>query len=347
MWCAYAFYNAGLGDYSIRVKVSYDYGATWGSGPADSGEQLSQPGSDMPYVCLTQVGENLYAIYSQSRSDLYYRHLAGSGGNWDDPVHILSADYIDSNFDCAASPDRKLGIAICPSTNSRVYFREFDGVNLSGLQEAAQHKGKTPQIAYLSGKPHIFYARYGGGDFWIPAYALKDGTSFVGAELIKGIGLFEKVFLYCDSAATKFNDKTAEAGNTASADIYHPQSNALLASGGDCLYLGMANRFFCAAIILSTAGAGGTVVCEYFDGGNWIGFTPASGAYDLNQSSQLVIFWNDLESVPAAWQACLVNSTFMYWIRARVVNSFSTLPVGTQILATSKINHFIKTEEAA
>jgi hypothetical protein len=347
MWCAYAYYNSGLGVYSIRAKVSYDQGATWGSGPSDSGEQLSEPDSNMPYVCLTLVGTNLYAVYSQSRSNLYFRHLSGSGGIWDTPVHILTANYIDSNFDCACSPDKKLGIAICPSVSDRIYFREYDGVSLSGLQEAVQFKGRSPQVAYLMGKVHIFFAQSAGGDFWIPAYGYKDGDTFGGGELTKGIGSFEKVFLYSDLAVTHFADRTSESISAASADIYHPHSNAILAAAGDCLYLGRSDKFFCGAIVLSTSGNAGAVVWEYFDGGNWIGFTPQSGAYHFNFSSQLIYFWNDPDSAPVSWQACSVNSEFKYWIRARVVTPFTTPPVGSQILATSKVNHFIKTEEAA
>jgi hypothetical protein len=347
MWCAFAFYNAGLGTYSIRAKVSYDQGVTWGSGPSDSGEQLSEPDSNMPYVCLTLIGTNLYAVYSQMRSNLYFRHLSGSGGIWDDPVHILTANYIDSNFDCACSPDKKLGIAICPSTNNKIYFREYDGVNMGGLQEASQFKGRSPQVAYLMGKVHIFFAQSTGSDFWIPAYALKDNDVFSGGELAHGTGLFEKVFLYSSLAATHFADKTNESISAAVADVYHPQSNAILAANGDCLYLGRSDKFFCAAFMLSTIGNAGTVVWEYFDGSNWIGFTPISGAYQFDISNQLIYFWNDPESAPGSWQACLVNSEFMYWIRARVINQFTTPPVGSQILSAAKVNYFLKTEEAA
>jgi hypothetical protein len=34
--------------------------------------------------------------------------------------------------------------------------------------------------------------------------------------------------------------------------------------------LGNADKFFCAAIVLSTTGSGGSVVWEYFDGGDWM-----------------------------------------------------------------------------
>lgn len=347
MWCAYAYYNSGLGVYSIRSKVSYDLGVTWGSGPADSGQQISEQGSDMPYVCLIQVGANLFAVYSQARSNLYFRLRIGPAGDWEDPVHIATADYIDHNFDCGSSPDHKLGIAFCPSLINRIYFREYDGVAMSGLQEAAQYRGRSPQVAYLMNKAHIFFARSVGNDFWIPDCAIKDGANFNNSEMFSGVGQFDKVLLYSESASAHFADKTVEAISECSADIYHPQSYALVSSSGDCLYMGKVDKFFCAAVVLSNAGSGGSVVWEYFDGGDWIGFTPLSGAYQFNQPSQIITFWDDTESVPPSWQACAVNSEYMYWIRARVVNQYSLPPVGSQILATAKLNQFVKTSEAA
>jgi hypothetical protein len=347
MWCAYSYYNSGLGVYSIRSKVSYDLGVTWGSGPADSGQQISEPASDMPYVCLIQVGANLFAVYSQARSNLYFRRRIGPAGDWENAVHIATADYIDYNFDCGSSPDQKLGIAFCPSLTNRIYFREYDGVALSGLQEAARYQGRSPQVAYLVNKVHVFFARSAGGGFWIPACAIKDGADFSVDDISQGVGLFAKVILYDESVPAHFVDKTTEAADESPADVYHPNTYALLSSVGDCLYLGNADKFFCAAIVLSTTGSGGSVVWEYFDGGDWIGFTPVSGAYQFNQINQLVIFWDDTESVPPTWQACAVNSEYMYWVRARTVNQFTRPPVGTQILAAAPVNQFVKASEAA
>jgi hypothetical protein len=346
MWCAYSYYDSGQNAYTVRTKVSYDNGATWGAGPGDTGTQLSESNVAMPYVALVLAGSNLYAVYSQARSNLYYRFQAGSDGSWDDPVLILSADYIDADFDCGVSSDMKLGFAICPSTVNKIYFREYDGVNLGGLQEAAQHKGRTPQISYLSGRAHLFYAKYVGGDFWIPTYAVKEAAAFAGNDLLKGIGLFDKVLVYDDTAMVKYEDKTIESASISSADVYHSSSNALLAAIGDCLYLGMADKFFCCAIILSTAASGGNVVWEYFNGSAWVEFTPESGVCGFDQSSQLVNFWADLDSAPGSWQCCLVNTHFLYWIRARVSNAFTTAPIGSQIMAAARPNHFVKTEEA-
>jgi stringent starvation protein B len=59
------------------------------------------------------------------------------------------------------------------------------GVALSGLQEAARYQGRSPQVAYLVNKVHVFFARSAGGGFWIPACAIKDGADFSVDDIAK------------------------------------------------------------------------------------------------------------------------------------------------------------------
>lgn len=346
LWCAYAYYDSGSEVYYVRVKSSADDGLTWGSGPSDTGAQLSGSSTDMPYVNLSFVGNNLYAVYSQERSDLYYRKYDGSEEQWESAVLVLASNYIDSDFDCAVSGDMKLGITMSSSESAKLYFRELDGVTMSGLQEVASHRAKTPQIVYNANKPLIFYAREIGNNIYFPCYAFKENGNFVTDELIAGIGFFDKVFVYDDSAQTKFEDKTQEASNIQEADIYHSSSNALIENTGDCLYIGIEEKFFCVAIVLSTVGSGGIVVWEYYNGDSWVSFSPQSGDYDFDQNIKLVFLWNDLESVPEGWQSNTVNSEYMFWVRARVTNDFTTAPVGTQITASPKTDHLALSREA-
>ncbi len=339
LWCAFSYYDSGTQTYTTRIKSSTDGGLTWGTGPADTGTALSGSSSDMAYVNLNFMGNDLYAVYSQSRSNLYFRKRDSSGGSWDSAVSLFNSNYIDSEFDCAVSSDLKLGIAICPSSASNVYFREYDGVNLSGLQEAAAVSAKAPQIIYKSTRPYLFYARDIGNSLFLPSYAYKDGENFTAGDLINGVGFFDKVMLYNGNAQT-YQDKTNEAINADAADVYHSSSNAIIDDAGDCLYIGKDSKFFCAAIILSTAGNGGTVVWEYYNGAEWESFIPESGAYNFNESSKVVYLWNDLESAPSDWQSSSVNSENKLWVRARVTGDFTTAPVGTQVAASPKSDHF-------
>jgi hypothetical protein len=89
-------------------------------------------------------------------------------------------------------------------------------------------------------------------------------------------------------------------------------------------------------VVLSTAGGGGAVVWEYFDGEDWSQFTPDSGAYHFDSADNLVYLWADSASIPSDWQISKVSNYSAYWIRIRVTSAFSTDPVGTQILAAVK-----------
>ncbi|MCD6161188.1 MAG: hypothetical protein J7K40_02100 [candidate division Zixibacteria bacterium] len=331
LWCAFACYDSAEEDYHIRIKSS-DTGTIWGTGPSDTGAELSGSSNEMPYVNLNFIGSDLYAVYSQNRSNLSFRRRDGLSGSWDSAIALLNSSYIDAEFDCAVSDDQKLGIAACPSSAGIVYYREYDGVNFSGLLQAADEKAKAPQVLFNRNTPFIFYVKDVGSDRFLPRYAYKDGENFTAGNLISGIGLCHRVLLF-DNSDDSFDDKTSAAANTNTADIYHSSSNALIDAVDDCLYVGMEEKFFCLSIILSTAGSGGTVVWEYFDGDDWQSFTPVSGGCNFDELNETIYLWNDLDSTPDNWQSSSVNAKNYFWIRTRTTAAFTISPVGTQIMA--------------
>jgi len=230
-------------------------------------------------------------------------------------------------------------VVFAPSESGRVYLKEFDGLTWSGLVEVESVTALSPQIVYLENAPHIFYARALGGDYRIARAAVKSGGTFVLSNLSPATGQFDKVFLY-NAGTGQYQDKTTAAANTSSADVVHSASGAMLNSVDDCIYLGKSSKFGVAAMILTPAGAGGAVAWEYFDGVQWIEFTPYSGAYHFDFADRLVYLWQDGASIPGDWQLGNVNGTNAFWIRARVTTGFTTNPIGTQILAACKLDDF-------
>jgi len=95
----------------------------------------------------------------------------------------------------------------------------------------------------------------------------------------------------------------------------------------------MDEKFNQVKVILSTAGIGGQVVWEYWNGFEWKSFTPYSGVYHLDSANRLVVLWQDLFSVPSDWQQCGANNSTEFWVRVKVVTGYTTAPVGTQITA--------------
>src|SRR4030065_1522100 len=54
---------------------------------------------------------------------------------------------------------------------------------------------------------------------------------------------FDKVFCFDQSGGTQFQDKTTEAANTTTADIFPTTSNGLVKDINDILYLGTDSKF--------------------------------------------------------------------------------------------------------
>jgi hypothetical protein len=348
LWCFFNHHWTS-NDYRhyIRVKSSSDDGQTWGSGPSDLGTALSAAWLEEGYICSCRHLSMLYAVYCVGRSNLILRTNDLSNPGWTTESAIATSDYIDDQFQAAPSSDGKLGVVFIPSSAGKVYLKEYDGLLWSGLIEIENTEARAPQITYKDNAPHIFYTKHLGNDYYAPRYARKSGGTFSLEYLSDNLSAFEKVLLYCPGAGQQFQDKTSAAANTTAEDIFHSESQGLLDSIGDRLYLGMQVKFYCAAVVLSTPGSGGTVVWEYFNGTDWVEFTPYSGGYDFDSADELIYLWQDAASVPSSWQIGAVNNITAFWVRARVTGGFSTNPVGTQILAATKINDLSLAREEA
>jgi len=347
-WCLFVNHNtSGDSKYYVRAKISEDKGTTWGTGPTDPGTALSSGSADIAYVSGCRIGSRVYVVYADGRSSLKYRVYDLLNEIWDTEYSIYSGNYIDDDFDIAVSGDGKLGVTFAVSGENKLYFKEYDGSSWSGVIEVETVLSRSPQIAYFENIPHIFFARHPGNNYCILRKAIKSGSGFTVSDYAPSIGIFDKVFVYDDSASTEYQDKTDEASSETSGDVFHSESSALLDGIEDCLYLGKQSRFYCVAIVLSTAGAGGTVVWEYFDGEDWKRFTPDSGAYHFDSSDKLVYLWEDSESIASDWQVTKVNNQSAYWIRIRVTAGFSTKPIGSQIIAAAKGDDLALVREGA
>ncbi|MBD3233468.1 MAG: hypothetical protein GF315_07055 [candidate division Zixibacteria bacterium] len=334
LWAAWCYFDSDSSEYSIRVKKSVDNGVTWGSGPSDIGTALSSVSVTAGYVAISIVGSQIHAIYCANRNSLNHRQSPLSEESWSDEHLIYNSSQIDDKFSVATSRDNKIGVAFIAPTVPGACFKEFDGQNWSGLYVAEYQDNYYPALHYFENTPYIFYTRNIGDNQYAIKYCyLNEGVLTDTDYLFEGMKPFDTVFVYDDSAGNKFYDRTSEAENTAAADIYHPNSSALVQSTGDMLYVGMDSPFFYIHFILSTVGSGGTVNYAYWNGANWETFVPYSGAYHLNSSPANVLLGPDLNSVPLNWQKCTVNEIGKFWVRIKVTSTFSTPPVGSQITA--------------
>jgi hypothetical protein len=339
LWVSWSYYDSVTDRYSVHIKSSTDDGITWGTGETDPGEALTS-GCASCYSQLIFQSPYIRCFYSDDGNALSYRSFELYGGVWSSAVLVYSGSDIQDDFQVSLSTDNKLGV-VFPGVAS-ILYREYDGVSWSGAITVDTTLPISPAIKFSGNTPYVFFGNNIGANQNQLFYSYKSGTSFITpAPLINGSMVLDKIFCYDHSATNKYYDRTSEARDTTPADTYHPTSNSLIRDIDDALYLGMEEKFNQVRIILSQAGIGGQVIWEYWNGSEWKGFIPYSGADHLDSANKLVILWQDLSSVPSEWQQCGVNNSTGFWIRARVTTTYTTAPIGTQITAVPENKYLI------
>lgn len=337
LWVSWTYYDAATERYYIHSKTSQDDGATWGTGPSDPGTCLTN-GTGSCYSQLLFQSPYVRCFYSDDSTLLAYRshHIQSSG--WDSQENIYSGSAIDDNFCAGLSADNKVGI-VFPGTSS-ILYKEFDGNSWSGVFTVDTCVPESASVRFLKDTPYAFFAKNVGGGQNQLFYSCKDGSSFTSPLPFEpGQSAFDAVFCYDDSASTEYSDRTAQAADSTPADVFHPTSGGLVKDVDDACYLGMGAKFNQARIILSTAGIGGQVSWQYWNGESWTDLAPQSGSYHLDSEEKTVMLWQDLNSVPADWQMCPVNAVSQFWIRSLVITPFATAPVGSQITAVPQAEY--------
>ncbi|MBI4091170.1 hypothetical protein HY419_00295, partial [candidate division WWE3 bacterium] len=152
---------------------------------------------------------------------------------------------------------------------------------------------------------------------------------------------FDKVWVYDDDAGTQYEDETTDADDSGTADILHSTSGRMVAAASDAIYFGNSETFDAISWVLSTNGAGGTIVWEYCSA---VDATPACTTWSsLSLDNQPAPNFTSNSFIafvaPSDWQAARVNGegTSYYYVRARVSVAYTTGPIGTQMASTTII----------
>jgi len=335
LWCSFTHYNTSEARYYIRVKPSVNDGATWGAGPADLGTALNSGAASSAYSSLMFLPNYVYCFYTQAGTSLEYRRMDISSAVWDSAVTLYSGSSLDYNFCPALSTDKRIGLAFKASDG--LFYKEFDGSLWSGLLTVDNTAPTSLTLQFHKNVAYLFFSKSIGTSQNQLYYSQKSGSIFsTPAILNSGSKTFDKVLCFDQSATNQFSDKTIEASDSTSGDVFHPTSSGLLKDLNDALYLGMDSKFNLVSLVLSTAGITGEVIWQYWNGSSWDSFTPYSGMFHLTTSPKTVVLWQDLDSVPSDWQQNSVNSITEFWIRLLVTTAYTTAPVGTQITAVAK-----------
>jgi hypothetical protein len=128
-----------------------------------------------------------------------------------------------------------------------------------------------------------------------------------------------------DESAGTYADETTDINSAGAGDVtLFPASEAT----NDAIFFGSSVKFAAIQVTLGTAGIGGTVAWEYWNGKAWTALTnvvDSSAGFTAGTSTYFVTW-----AVPSDWATTAVNSVTEYWVRARVTGVYSTNPVGTQ-----------------
>lgn len=129
-----------------------------------------------------------------------------------------------------------------------------------------------------------------------------------------------------DVSPSTFVDETTDFNSSASGDVLpFPAAEAI----GDYFAVGHRVPFSGMTVIVSTAGIGGVVAWEYWNGSTWTALSSVTdtttGFTATASGTAYAVTWN----VPSDWATTSLNSTTLYYIRARVTTVYSTNPVFT------------------
>ncbi len=328
------------GQYYINAKYSDDWGVNWAGGAASSGDTLSS-GANAAFAKLVSMADYIYAVYTDGGTKIYYRRKQFYVALWDSESEIFTGSNLDENFDVTPSEDNRIGVVW---DDGEIKFKEFDGSNWSGVTVIDTNGGESPQVKYIENVPYLVYILASGSGQNNVVYSCRNGNSFsTPAILDQSKTELTKTFCY-DLSTASFEDLSSAASDSTASDIYHSDSSAIFKDSGDALYLGLEEKFHYLKVILGTAGVGGNVNWQYFDGNEWISFVPSGGIWHFSDSDKGLLLWDDILSVPNGWQKNSVNGNEMFWIKVTVTTTFTTGPVGTQISTVPDIKAIVLME---
>lgn len=315
------------GSYFVHAKSSVDGGATWGSGAADAGEILTT-GVSWAISKLVIRSSNIYCFYQLGTVGINYKSRASASGTFASEETAIASGVLTDHWDVSVNSNFAIGIVY---DNGDLQFRDYDGFNWSTAITIDASGGTFPQLTWSGLTPIIAYISTISGDQTVLMYSFRSaGTFSTPAAMDKRTSLFNSVLLYRASTGA-WQTVTSQSADATTADVYHPDSGAMIKNAGDRIYFGMNNRFRYIKALLSSAGTGGTVFYSYWDGTTWKTFTPTGGVFPFDDVSKDLLLWPDYVSIPSDWQAVAVNGISAYWLKVEALTTFTNGPIGTQM----------------
>jgi hypothetical protein len=321
----------------IHVKSLSDGGAVWGSGPTDTGEQLSDASTFISSrLAVDSAQIHLFLAYGNSR--LVVRSYPLGGGAWTAESTVYTSAGVGGEFDVAVTDTGGLAIVVCDPLPR---YREFDGFAWGPVTQLDSRASSSPQLMFRDSNPVIIFLAGIGPNQTALFHTARVGGAFLPSSYVdRRARTFDRVLLY-NSASASYQDVTSGAADSNTGDVVHPQSGATLTAIGDRIFVGLEDNFRFLTILLSVNGTGGTAQYSYWDGSGWKTFTPLSGGSNLAASINQMILWSDHASIPRDWQKTTVNTHRLFWLKIECTSDFVVAPVGYQLTAVSDLQQLI------
>jgi len=317
--------------HTLRTKASTDAGATWGSGPSDSGEALTT-GSSAACGKLVCAGKHLHAIYTNGGLQIGHRILPLDTGVWGSETVLGTGLALEAEFDVGVASDGRVAVVW---SDCGLKYREYDGAWWGAITTLDADNGISPQLRFCVTVPVVIYlSELAAGQNRLMYTTRQTGQFSTPAVLDTRYRALDSLVLY-DAASAEYADLTAAAADAATADVYHPQTSVLMQQTGDAMYVGMDHSFRFLRLLLSTSGSGGTTVFSYWDGSAWQAFVPRSGACAFDALDLGIALWEDANAIPADWQKKTINGESRFWVKVETVSAFTTAPVGSRLTAVA------------
>jgi hypothetical protein len=342
VWAAYRFFDGF--NYGVAIKYSADDGRSWleSLAPDDAGPNADET------AAFAKLDDRLVLVSYHQDHQLRWRWRYDA-----DPPNVWSPSLLIREVNSFPS---KSAYSLVADASDRIHLL-FNEKGVKYLKYDGTKWGTTPVTVGSSSGSYPTLAS-DGRDLWalwretigssqyrIIARRFRGDTQTWDAPTTQVTDASEqkaaRLFAFSGADGT-FTDLTSQGGNATKGDMKHAVTGTLLRGLDDAVYFGATVPFDYLWVQLYVKGYLGQVEWEYWNGAAWTAVVPVNGAYHFtaNRSVQL---WADAASVASDWSARSVNgSAALYYVRARVLVSFATGPVGTQ-MTSHKLNRNVTT----
>lgn len=159
---------------------------------------------------------------------------------------------------------------------------------------------------------------------------IKDGannTNFLLAD--GGVASFKPTafdFVYTFDGVSTYANNTNEAKSSGGTPF---EVLELENPSDDIFYVGLDHKFATMFFDIVTAGAGVTLVPEYWDGSSWTALTVTDNTSDLTTDGTVTF------TAPTDWETTAVNSQTKYWVRFSSSTQVTTAPTAYSVSPTT------------